>query len=487
MTVLLQLALIGATLRPSASDAPASPDPAAAEAAEVESRTPERPTLLPMRQDEDWRALRNPAERTRPLDAAKYVGFGDHDAYLTFGGELRTAYELFVNEDYGRVAQDDSGSWLLRAMAHTNLRLGSHFRAFAQFKSTHEAGRDGGPTPVDVDRLDLHQGFAEFSLGDPRRTDRTSFSVRTGRQELAYGAGRLVDVRDGPAVRRSFDTVLARLASPILVVDALFGLEVPVNPGVFDDVGEQRPRLWGTYLRSTPGTLGRFGLDAYYLGVAQGSLVYVAGPGTELRHSIGGRWWSAAPQLRHDVEFTAQRGRFVGTAQTPDAKIRAWGLAGSLAYAFTPDGWRPEVSVSTGVTSGDTSSEDGTLETFRSPFPNLRFAGATTRLGPSNIYGANAGFGVSPVPGVRLALTGRTFWRTSTADAVYSPVGFPQRASASNAAFVGGNAGLFGAWFPNEYVTVYGMAEVFQPGTFLRTAPPAETSLFFTLGSKLQF
>lgn len=448
---------------------------------------PERPQVLPMRQDEDWSGLREAEARTRPLDPAKYLGFGDHDAYVTLGGELRTAYELFINEDYGAVEQDDSGSWLLRAMLHANMRLGPHFRAFAQLKSTHQAGRDGGPTPVDVDQLDLHQGFAEFSLGDPRQTHRNSFSVRSGRQELAYGAGRLVDVRDGPTVRRSFDAVLGRLASPHLVLDALFGLETPVNPGVFDDVGGPRPQLWGAYLRSTPGTLGRFGLDAYYLGVAQGGLVYVTGPGQEVRHSIGGRWWSAGPQFRHDVEFTAQHGRFYGDAGTPDADIRAWGAAGSVAYAFTPDGWRPELSLSTGVTSGDTSATDGSLETFRSPFPNLRFAGAATRLGPSNIYGANAGFGLSPAPTARLALTGRTFWRTSTVDAVYSPVGFPQRASASNTAFVGGNVGLFGAWFPNEYVTVYGMAELFQPGAFLRTAPPAQTSLFFTLGSKLQF
>jgi len=182
-------------------------------------------------------ALEEASQRTAPLDPAKYVGLGAADHYLTMGGEVRTAYELFINEDYGRTPQDDSGSWLLRMMLHSNVRLGSHARGFAQLKSTHEAGRDGGPTPVDVDRLDLHQGFAEVSIGDPRRKRSTSFSVRTGRQELLYGAGRLIDVRDGPTVRRSFDAVLARLASRFIIADGLFALEVPVNPGVFDDVG----------------------------------------------------------------------------------------------------------------------------------------------------------------------------------------------------------------------------------------------------------
>ncbi len=465
-----------ANAEPSASAEPSEPEP------------PPRPQMLPMRQDEDWSALADPQLRTGPFDRLRYIELSDrHEAYLTLGGQARTAYELFVAEDHGAVPQDDSGSWLFRAMMHGSLQLGPHARGFAQILGAYQAGRDGGPTPVDVDRLDLHQGFGQVAIGDPRRSDRSSLMIRFGRQELSYGQGRLVDLRDGPTVRRSFDAILGRLSTPWVLVDGLLALEVPTNPGIFDDVGPDRPRLYGVYLRTRPERLRGVGLDGYYLGVDQSGLVYTDGPGAERRHSLGARWWSTSPTLRHDLEITYQLGRFEPLAPGPDTKIRAWGVAGSVARAFIPDGLRPELSLSAGVTSGDGSNRDGVLETFRSPFPNLRFSGATSRLGPSNLYGANLGFGLNPAPTVHLELIGRTFLRTSTRDAIYSPVGFPSRMSASEASFVGANAALLALWFPGEHIGVYSMVEGFVPGAFIRSASASSPSMFVTLGTNLQF
>jgi len=65
--------------------------------------------LLPLPEDEDWRALRDPSRRTSALDAIKYVPLGANgDAYLSVGGELRTFYQSFANESFGQISGADN-------------------------------------------------------------------------------------------------------------------------------------------------------------------------------------------------------------------------------------------------------------------------------------------------------------------------------------------------------------------------------------------
>ncbi|MGH1560798.1 hypothetical protein ACRAWD_30180 [Caulobacter segnis] len=52
----------------------------------------EAPAFLPVRSDEDYSYLRNVADRTG-LDPLRYIPLGD-DAYLSLGGEARSAHRL---------------------------------------------------------------------------------------------------------------------------------------------------------------------------------------------------------------------------------------------------------------------------------------------------------------------------------------------------------------------------------------------------------
>src|SRR5215471_18254619 len=86
--------------------------------------------------------------------------------------------------------------------------------------------------PTDVDHFDLQQGFADLraSIGQD-----ASLTFRGGRQEMAFGAARLVDVREGPNVRLSFDGGRVFYESPALRIDAFGVAPVVVERGVFDD------------------------------------------------------------------------------------------------------------------------------------------------------------------------------------------------------------------------------------------------------------
>src|SRR5882724_2687027 len=75
--------------------------------------TPQPYTLL--RQDEDYRYLRNPTCRHDDWDGLKYIPLGaNEDRYLTLGGEIREWYEGFRNASWGLGTQDHNGYPLQR-------------------------------------------------------------------------------------------------------------------------------------------------------------------------------------------------------------------------------------------------------------------------------------------------------------------------------------------------------------------------------------
>jgi hypothetical protein len=78
-------------------------------------------------------------------------------------------------------------------------------------KSGLNSYRRGGPRPIDEKKLDFQAGFLEVGTAGSRNW----IKVRAGRQEMEYGSGRLIDVREGPNVRLSFDgfKVMAKINS----------------------------------------------------------------------------------------------------------------------------------------------------------------------------------------------------------------------------------------------------------------------------------
>src|SRR5437867_4237624 len=170
------------------------------------------PPFKKLRYDENYEYLRDPLRRADYLDAIKFIPLNtNQNWYLTLGGEIRERYEYYHNNLWGRGPQDNGGYLLQRYMAHADAHFGEYFRVFAQFKSSLEDGRNGGPRPTDEDDFDLHQAF--FDVRVPL-ADADALTFRIGRQELAYGSSRLVSVREEPNVRRTFDgaKVILKLA-----------------------------------------------------------------------------------------------------------------------------------------------------------------------------------------------------------------------------------------------------------------------------------
>lgn len=152
-----------------------------------------------MRYDEDYSMLKDSVRnfyntlKFLPLSTNKKV-------YLSFGGEIRGEYGGKINEDWTK-DQGFNYSFLQRYSLYADLNIGERLRFFAQVNSALENGSKYGPSPVDEDQLAVQNLFAEYRI---LKDSSNKLAVRLGRQEINYGSGRLISVREGTTVRQYF-------------------------------------------------------------------------------------------------------------------------------------------------------------------------------------------------------------------------------------------------------------------------------------------
>src|SRR5438445_13307442 len=124
------------------------------------------------------------------------------------GGEAREIWEQIGNDNWGQ--QPFMNGYLnQRYMFHFDVHYGKHVRSFVELKSGLNSYRIGGLRPIDEKKLDFQAAFFEVGTGG----DRNWIKFRAGRQEMEYGSGRLIDVRQGRNVRLSFDGLKVRAAA----------------------------------------------------------------------------------------------------------------------------------------------------------------------------------------------------------------------------------------------------------------------------------
>jgi hypothetical protein len=185
-----------------------------------------------LREDDDWSFLADPAQRQEFWDPIKYIRLrvGRNDWFLSIGGEAREVWEQIGNDNWGQ-QPFMNGYFNQRYMLSFDVHYGKHVRTFLELKSGLNSFRIGGPRPIDEKKLDFQVGFIE--LGTSKGEN--SFRLRIGRQELEYGSGRLIDVREGPNVRLSFDGFMVKCKIDSWQLDGFVVRPDLDNPGFFDN------------------------------------------------------------------------------------------------------------------------------------------------------------------------------------------------------------------------------------------------------------
>src|SRR5579863_5737642 len=155
-----------------------------------------------LREDEDWSFLKDRKFREDFWDPIKYIPLrrSADDWYMTMGGEAREVWEQIGNDNWGQ-SPYWNGYLNERYVPYFDLHYGKHLRTFVELKSGLNSFRRGGPRPIDEKKLDFQAAFLEVGTAG----ERNWVKFLAGRQQLEYGSGRLIDVREGPNVRLSFD------------------------------------------------------------------------------------------------------------------------------------------------------------------------------------------------------------------------------------------------------------------------------------------
>lgn len=444
------------------------------------------------RGDDNFRALSlDSLHRATQLPGLKALYFDQAKRYfIGFGGEIRQQLQVFSNESWGerhtgQIETNDGVPFLLqRYMLNANLQLGSHLRVFGELKSMFENGRKTGPRPqIDEDQLDVHQLFADITINP---TAKTQTVLRLGRQELNYGASRVVSLNEGPNTRLTFQGVKFMLNSPTYFVHVFYTNPVSNNRGVFDDKREKDVTLWGAYTNWKLPLLAQTALDVYALGYQKKEATYVNGEADEHRYTAGFRWYRLPAQaIDFDLEVNFQTGTFGSN------HIRAFSVVANLGYEFEETPWKPSVHLIGSAYSGD-RGRSTTLGTFNPLFPRV-YLGLGVPVFPSNLINLSPVVEVHPTK--QLALIGdvHALWRYSTADGLYGEgqlVRQPYLLStkvASSQSFIGMQYDLTAEY---NFTTYFGMAfyaTLFPAGAYLRETGASQTIGWSLLQAKWRF
>jgi hypothetical protein len=418
-----------------------------------------------LRENEDWSFLSNSANRDDLWDPTKYIPLGTNGSYVSLGGEVREVFEQVGNDNWGK--QNYTNTFFLqRYMFHSDWHLGSWFRAFVQLKSGLESFREGGARPIDEKKLDFEAAFVE--IGSPRGENWAV--LRVGRQELNYGSGRLVSVREGPNVRQSFDGAKIRSEAGAWNMD-VFAVRPDLDkPGFFDNAPDHNTAFWGIY--TTRPLWHGVAVDTYYLGEDRKTAAFERGTATELRHSAGARLWRPIAKKKSGLDFDYEGVFQFGSFGSDD--IRAWTLASDTGYSFEKVPLKPRLSVKSDISSGD-NPQSHTLGTFYPVFPLGNYFGvlADTGPGPVNFIDVHPRIQTQLSHAVSVSADVVVQWRENLNDGVYAVPGFLLVPSdASRARFVGYRPGTEVRWQIDRHMYLQADYGIFYAGEFLRQTSP---------------
>ena len=421
------------------------------------------------RWDEDYSYLKDPANRNDFFDPIKYVPLGQGDSYLSFGGQARYRYDYFNNTAFGAGVQDETGFHLIRLLAHVDAHFGPDFRAFVQVNSGLEFDRSGGPRPGDADDFDFQQAFADFTLPIQQAG---SVTLRVGRQELIYGAQRLVSPNDWGNVRRTFEGAKISLSLPNDTLDLFWVRPVIVEKTRLNS-GDDHSSFAGIYnVTAFPDVLPKANaeLDSYLLLLNQWRSSSNAVDADTF--TLGLRPHANPVPWDFDLEANWQFG-------SRDSRgICAWSFAAEAGYTFTNVRFTPRASLGVDVASGSADPAHRFNQLFPPQYLHL---GHMYLFGRENIIDLHPGLTLNLTDDLTLTAAEHMFWRQNTGDAAYDLNGHVVRAAdGSHAAWIGNEFDITLFWQINRHLSAYTGYAHFFTGSFLeQTGAHADQDFFY--------
>ncbi|MDN3674358.1 alginate export family protein [Flavobacterium branchiarum] len=430
-----------------------------------------------LRYDENYESLKDSANNF--YEKLKFIPLNqEKDFYLSFGGEARYEYVDFNNEDWGRLNIGNNNFLLQRYDLHADIHLGKKFRVFTQLRSALQDGRINGPRGIDEDQFNVQNLFLDVNVW--QKEDK-KLIVRAGRQELDYGSGRLISVREGPNARLYFTGGKIMFSSARLSIDAFAMMADTIYPGAFDNKMSKQLNLWGAYSKIIFPKAGN--LDLYYLGIKRNASLFEQGIAPEKRHTIGSRFWKYGGGFIYNLEAAYQFGSF------GSGKINAWTASADLGYSFENIKLKPTINLRNDYISGDQNKNSENLQTFNPLYPKGGYFGFSPQVGPVNLIDIHPYATMDLLPTLKMQIDVVFNWRFSTHDGVYRPSGsLNLPGSTSDESYIGTAYLANFTYSVNKYISVVSGIQYFKTGAFINDIiPNSKDGVFFNARLGIKF
>lgn len=439
-----------------------------------------RPSFNNLRYDEDWSRLQELSTR-QGYDSLKFIPFSKSgDLFLSIGGQLRLRSESWWNFGFG----DSSDSYgLSRLRLHADLHLGPRFRVFVEGKSSLSTSRDlpGGLRGLDVDTIDFQNAFLDLNLA----LEPATVIFRPGRQELQFGAQRLVSPLDWANTRRTFEGARGIVKAQGWRFDGFWSRFVEVRKYSLNCGSSSGRELYGVYGSGNLPAAGGGALDFYWLGYLNEGAQFGNIAGRESRQTVGARAKATIGDSGADFEMEAayQFGDLEG------AGISAFMFTGQIGYTFASAKTSPRVYTNLDLATGDDDPDDNSVQTFNQLFPlGHAYLGYIDLIGRQNVIDWSGGLAFSPAPRWRGTAVAHYFWRENNKDAVYNPGGAVVRAGdAGSSKAIGLELDLTLAYALNRFVNINGGYSHFFPGSFIDESGSSDAIDFLFVTLQLTF
>ena len=351
----------------------------------------------------------------------KDISLGD-EQWFSYGGEIRFR---FMNEDNrirpGFPKQNNYQLWRWRQYLdyhHSDL-----FRVYFEWMDSASFNEDLPPLNIDEDRWHIQNAFFDVFLTE--LGDSQPLYFRFGRQELLYGAERLVSPLDWGNTRRTFEGFKLFSHGPEWDVDA-FATRPVTRLDPQRDRGDASLTFSGVYATYHGDENHLF--DFYWLWNREQNEVLARADGS--RHTTGMRWyyerpvknvcdevcgiWAAevegAYQFGHDNDLTVQAGFFTA----------------GVGHTWKDLPWTPSLWGYFDWASGDRDPLDGENNTFNQLYPlGHKYLGWFDALARQNIIDYNMRLTVKPAKKLTLNAWMHWFELDSADDALYNAAGVP--------------------------------------------------------------
>lgn len=423
--------------------------------------------------DNDFRYLEKPDNQYHYFgDIAKRRQVCD-SLIVDAGGEYR------LRQHNEHILTRNNNFLLQRTRLYGDVHADDWFRAYAEAIDATSAWEDLPPRPTEENRFDALNLFGDARIIDGNGGD---LWLRAGRQELLYGAQRLISPLDWSNTRRTFDGVKMFWRGEKWDVDGFWTRPVPFSQHVNNDHNFDAPdpnqEFFGLYASRKDWKNHK--LDLYYLRLAK-----YDGVVPFQNHTFGSRYEGKCEAWLWEAEAGYQFGGFGPL----DHSAGFYTLGGGRKLQRF--GWNPVVWVYYDWASGDRDPTDGVHGTFNQLFPlGHKYFGWMDIVGRQNIEDWNFQLTLTPRPNLEFILWWHVFHLQQARDALYDAAGTPIRVDPTGAAGsdVGNEADLSLRWtFRPRADVLFGYSHLF-PGPFLLHTPGgAEGRDFYYTQFSLRF